>query len=223
VRLKRPRLDLHRRAGELFAAPVPPGTPSRDQTLEPIPSTGPYKISEVRWPKAFTLVRNRYFEPTETVPATNPDRIIVDVVDGGKVALEQLAAGDADYAAVPIAPASLEQAKRKSRLQLRAYTRCQHPVLLHEHDTAAFQRRPRPPSRELRTRTGGSWLRFSGARPWPARTYFRRPTRHIHGMTFTRTTSAKARGAGATGEGRGNAHNRLCSNATRAGARAAAL
>ena len=122
VRLKRPSSTFIDALASLFAAPVPPGTPSRDQTLEPIPSTGPYKISEVRWPKAFTLVRNRYFEPTETVPATNPDRIIVDVVDGGKVALEQLAAGDADYAAVPIAPASLEQAKRKSRLQLRAYT-----------------------------------------------------------------------------------------------------
>jgi peptide/nickel transport system substrate-binding protein len=122
VRLKRPSASFINALASLFATPVPQSTPIRDQTLEPIPSTGPYKISQVSWPRAFTLTRNRYFRPIETVPATNPDRISVSVVKGGKVALDQLAAGDADYAGMPIAPASLEQAKRKNRLQLRAYT-----------------------------------------------------------------------------------------------------
>jgi len=122
VRLKRPSASFMNALASLFAAPVPRSTPSHDQTFEPIPSTGPYRISQVRWPKEYTLTRNRYFKPTETVPATNPDRIVVSVVKDGHTALEQLVAGAADYAGVPIAPASLEQAKRKNRLQLRVYT-----------------------------------------------------------------------------------------------------
>jgi len=122
VRLKRPSASFINALASLFAAPVPRSTPSRDQTFEPIPSTGPYRISQTKWPREFTLARNRYFEPTETVPATNPDRIVVSVVKEAKAALDQLTAGDADYAAVPIASAALEQARRKNRLQLRAYT-----------------------------------------------------------------------------------------------------
>lgn len=122
VRLKRPSASFINALASLFATPVPQSTPSRDQTNEPIPATGPYKISQVSWPKTFTLVRNRQFRPIETVPETNPDRIIVSVVTGGKEALDQLVAGDADYAGMPIAPAALEQAKSKNQLQFRAYT-----------------------------------------------------------------------------------------------------
>jgi peptide/nickel transport system substrate-binding protein len=121
VRLKRPSANFIYALASVFAAPVPQSTPSRDQTHTPIPSAGPYTISQVRWPKEFTLTRNRYFKPTETVPATNPDRIVVSIVEGGRAALDQLVAGDADYAGAPIAVASLEQAKRKKRLQLRDY------------------------------------------------------------------------------------------------------
>ena len=122
VRLKRPSASFVNALASLFAAPVPQRTPSRDQTHKPVPSTGPYRISRVRWPRDFTLARNRYFRSTETVPETNPDRIVVSIVKGGKVAFDQLVAGEADYAGVPIARASLEPAKRKNRLQLRTYS-----------------------------------------------------------------------------------------------------
>ena len=122
VRLKQPSATFINALASLFAAPVPQSTPSRDQTLDPIPSTGPYKISQVRWPKEFTLTRSRYFKPTETVPAANPDRIVVSVVKGGKVAFDQLVVGDADYANVPIALPSLERAKLKGRLQVLTHT-----------------------------------------------------------------------------------------------------
>lgn len=106
----------------LFAAPVPKSTPSRDQTREPIPSTGPYRITEVRWPKEFTLVRNRFFEVTDTVPKANPDRIVVTVVGDSRTAFERLVAGQADYANAPIDLASLERAEQKSLLQLKEIT-----------------------------------------------------------------------------------------------------
>ncbi len=120
LRLKEPSASFINALASLFAAPVPQSTPVRDQTPEPIPSTGPYKITQVRWPREFTLERNRRFVPTETVPATNPDRVVVTIVKGGKVALDRLVAGDADYAGAPIAAVSLEQARRERRLQLRA-------------------------------------------------------------------------------------------------------
>jgi len=122
VRLKRRSADFINALASVFAAPVPQSTPDRDQTLEPIPSTGPYEISDVKWPREFTLTRNRFFRATETVPPTNPDRIVVSIIDGDKESLDRLATGDADYATAPIAAASLEQAKSKKQLQLRDNT-----------------------------------------------------------------------------------------------------
>ena len=122
VRLKVPSATFINALASLFAAPVPRSTPAHDQTLKPIPATGPYKISQVSWPRQFTLTRNGYFEPSESVPTANPDRIVVRVAAGGRAALEQLEAGGADFADLPIAAAALEPAKRKGRIQLRSYT-----------------------------------------------------------------------------------------------------
>ncbi|MGD0166777.1 MAG: ABC transporter substrate-binding protein [Gaiellaceae bacterium] len=121
IHLKRPSADFADALASLFAAPVPQSTPSHDQTREPIPSTGPYKITQVRWPRDFTLVRNRFFEPSETVPRTNPDRIIVSVAKDSRTAFEQLVAGEADYTGVPIALAALERAEQKGFVKLRIH------------------------------------------------------------------------------------------------------
>jgi peptide/nickel transport system substrate-binding protein len=119
IHLARPNPSFLDALASVFAAPVPQSTPSNDQTRHPIPSTGPYKISQVRWPKEFTLTRNRYFEATDTVPSTNPDRIVVSIVRGSRTAFERLVAGQADYAGAPIALASLERAEKKGMVQLR--------------------------------------------------------------------------------------------------------
>ncbi len=119
IHLARPNPSFLDALASLFAAPVPPGTPSRDQTRAPIPSTGPYKISQVKWPREFTLTRNRYFRATYAVPDTNPDRIVVSIVRGSRTAFERLVAGQADYVDAPMALASLERAQKKGLVQLR--------------------------------------------------------------------------------------------------------
>jgi len=121
IHLARPNPSFLDALASLFAAPVPPGTPSRDQTRAPIPSTGPYKISQVKWPREFTLTRNRYFRATYAVPDTNPDRIVVSIVRGSRTAFERLVAGQADFADAPMALAPLERAETKGLVQLRSF------------------------------------------------------------------------------------------------------
>src|SRR5205085_6394163 len=60
-----------------FAAPVPPGTPSRDLKYEPVPGTGPYRI-ERSSPTEIRFVRNPRFQEWSHAaqPAGNPDTII---------------------------------------------------------------------------------------------------------------------------------------------------
>jgi peptide/nickel transport system substrate-binding protein len=122
IHLNKPSSTFLNALAGLFASPVPRSVQVRDRTSKPIPSTGPYRIVEVRWPKSFTLVRNRYFEPTETVPRTNPDRVAVSIVSGGKQALDRLTGMEVDYSEAPIALSSLEQAEGKGLVQLRAHT-----------------------------------------------------------------------------------------------------
>ena len=121
IHLARPNPNFLDALASVFAAPVPQSTPSHDQTRVPIPATGPYKISLVRWPKEFTLTRNRYFDATDTVPNTNPDRVVVSIVRGSRTAFERLVAGQADYVDAPMALASLERAEKEGLVQLRSY------------------------------------------------------------------------------------------------------
>lgn len=118
IHLRRPDPSFLDSLASIFATPVPQSTPVRDLTRDPIPSTGPYRITLVRWPQEFTLVRNRYFRATSTVPKTNPDRIIVSIVRGSRTAFERLVAGQADYVNAPMALASLERAAGKRLVQL---------------------------------------------------------------------------------------------------------
>ena len=119
IHLARPNPSFLDALASLFAAPVPQNTPSNDQTRDPIVSTGPYRISQVRWPREFTLTRNRYFRATDTLPNTNPDQIVVSIVRGSRTAFERLAAGQADYADVPMGLTSLEHAQKKGLVQVR--------------------------------------------------------------------------------------------------------
>jgi peptide/nickel transport system substrate-binding protein len=128
IRLREPRTSMLNALASVFAAPIPASTPLRDQTRTPIPSTGPYRIVGVNWPrplaqpKEFTLDRNPSFEPTATVPRTNPDRIVVSVVDDGAEGLRRVIAGREDYSGQPVAASELKNVQEKALAQLRTYT-----------------------------------------------------------------------------------------------------
>ncbi len=59
----------------MFAAPVPPSTPDKDQTNTPPPSSGPYMIENVDAPHTAEMVRNPQFKTIQDAGAS-------DVADG---------------------------------------------------------------------------------------------------------------------------------------------
>jgi peptide/nickel transport system substrate-binding protein len=123
IRLRQAQGDFANLLATPFAAPVPPTTPMRPQTTKPIPSTGPYTITNVKPFSSFSLVRNRFFVPTSSVPATNPNRVKVTLDADPEVALQRVLAGQADVSLdEPMSPKDVQQVQSTSASQMRVYT-----------------------------------------------------------------------------------------------------
>jgi peptide/nickel transport system substrate-binding protein len=118
-KLTQPRGDFDNVLATIFAAPVPQGTPARDQSIHPIPA-GPYMITSYRPNRDFTLARNPHFRPTQHILSGNPDRISVDIVQDDAVALQRVISGQADYDfhQVPIDRLASVQSKYGGRLRI---------------------------------------------------------------------------------------------------------
>jgi peptide/nickel transport system substrate-binding protein len=122
IKLVKPQGDFQNILATIFAAPVPEGTSTKDQSTTPIPSTGPYKIQSYTPNREFVLVRNPYFKPTDNVPATNPDKITVKIVEDDSAALQQVINGEGDYDFHPIPVDRLANVQQKYGDQLKIYT-----------------------------------------------------------------------------------------------------
>ena len=122
IKLLKPQGDFQNILATIFAAPVPQGTSSKDQSTHPIPSTGPYQIQSYSPSRQFVLVRNPNFKPTANVPATNPDKITVKIVEDDSAALQQVINGEADYDFHPIPVDRLADVQQKYGDQLKIYT-----------------------------------------------------------------------------------------------------
>ena len=122
IKLLKPQGDFQNILATIFAAPVPSGTSSKDQSTKPIPSTGPYKIQSYAPNRQFVLVRNPDFQPTDNVPATNPDKMTVKIVEDDSAALQQVINGQADYDFHPIPVDRLANVQQKYGDQLKIYT-----------------------------------------------------------------------------------------------------
>ena len=122
IKLVKPQGDFQNILATIFAAPVPSGTPAKDQSTTPIPSTGPYMIQSYQPNKQFILVRNPNFQPTDTVPATNPDKMTFKIVEDDSAALQQVINGQADYDFHPIPVDRLADVQQKYGDQLKIYT-----------------------------------------------------------------------------------------------------
>src|SRR5439155_2065252 len=86
IKLAKPQGDFQNILATIFAAPVPQGTSSKDQSTTPIPSTGPYMSQSYSPNRQFILVRNPNFKPTDNVPATNPDKMTFKIVEDDSAA-----------------------------------------------------------------------------------------------------------------------------------------
>jgi peptide/nickel transport system substrate-binding protein len=122
IKLVKPQGDFQNILATIFAAPVPSGTPPKDQSTTPIPSTGPYMIQSYQPNRQFVLVRNPNFKPTDNVPATNPDKMTVKIVEDDSAALQQVINGQADYDFHPIPVDRLADVQQKYGDQLKIYT-----------------------------------------------------------------------------------------------------
>jgi peptide/nickel transport system substrate-binding protein len=122
IKLLKPQGDFQNILATIFAAPVPQGTPSKDQSTTPIPSTGPYQIQSYTPNRQFVLVRNPNFKPTENIPATNPDKMTFKIVEDDSAALQQVINGQADYNFHPIPVDRLADVQQKYGDQLKIYT-----------------------------------------------------------------------------------------------------
>ena len=83
-----------------FAAPVPAGSPAADTSLNPLPSTGPYRITSYQPRSHIVVERNPHFQAWRfhgTVPAGNPDRVTWDIVPSAGVALRRVLKGQDDW------------------------------------------------------------------------------------------------------------------------------
>ncbi len=122
ITLGSPQGDFQNILATVFAAPVPTGTPAKDQSTTPIPSTGPYQIQSYKPNRQFVMTRNPNFQPTANIPATNPDKITVKIVEDDSAALQQVINGQADYDFHPIPVDRLADVQSKYGDRLKVYT-----------------------------------------------------------------------------------------------------
>jgi peptide/nickel transport system substrate-binding protein len=122
ITLSKPQGDFQNILATIFAAPVPAGTPAKDQSTTPIPSTGPYMIQSYTPNRSFVVVRNPNFQPTANVPAGNPDKMTFKIVADDSAALQQVINGQADYDFHPIPVDRLADVQSKHGSQLKVYT-----------------------------------------------------------------------------------------------------
>src|SRR5215213_769752 len=122
IKLTKPQGDFQNILATTFAAPVPQGTSSKDQSSKPIPSTGPYQIQSYSANRQAVMIRNPNFQPTDNIPATNPDKITIKIVEDDSAALQQVINGQADYDFHPIPVDRLAEVQQKYGDQLKIYT-----------------------------------------------------------------------------------------------------
>src|SRR6266511_1392735 len=122
IKLAKPQGDFQNILATIFAAPVPANTPAKDQSTHPTPSTGPYMIQSYTPSRQFVLVRNPNFKPTDDVPATNPDKMTVKIVEDDSAALQQVINGQADFDFHPIPVDRLASVQQQHGDQLKIFT-----------------------------------------------------------------------------------------------------
>ena len=122
IKLNDAQGDFSNILATVFAGFVPTGTPNKDQSTHPIPSTGPYMIQSYTPNREFVLVRNPNFKPTDNVPATNPDKMTFKIVEDDSAALQQVINGQGDYDFHPIPVDRLAGVQAKYGEQLKIYT-----------------------------------------------------------------------------------------------------
>lgn len=101
-----------------FTAPVPPDTPSKDQTPTPPPATGPYEIVESNPGRGFVLERNPQWEKNNAeilsdLPGGHVDRIEARVVRNQSTQVNEVERGESNWMFDPLPPDRVAQVTAK--------------------------------------------------------------------------------------------------------------
>lgn len=102
IHLVRPRATFTDELALLFAAPVPPDTPLRDQSFHPPPATGPYVITQSQPWRSWSYVRNPEWRRHNgrlmpQLPGGQVGRIHIDVIFDGAKEVRMVERGELDW------------------------------------------------------------------------------------------------------------------------------
>jgi peptide/nickel transport system substrate-binding protein len=125
INLTAPQGDFEYILATTFAALVPSGSPAKDQSTTPLPSSGPYMIQSYTPNKKVIVVRNPYFDASMfdgNVPAGNPDKMTIDIIGDPSVALNRTLTGQDDYDFQQPPTDRLSEIQSKYSNQIRVYT-----------------------------------------------------------------------------------------------------
>jgi len=104
-----------------FAAPVPTGTPAKDQSTSPIPASGPYRIVSYDPSRSFVLERNPRYTAVDGVPAGNARRVTGTIVGDPSRAVELAIDDKVDWDANDVPADRIADLQRTHANQLKPY------------------------------------------------------------------------------------------------------
>ena len=125
IQLSAPEGDFENILATTFTALVPPGTPFKDQSTTPIPSSGPYEIQSYSPNHQVIVIRNPNFDASAfggNVPAGNPDKMTIQIFGDASVALTRTLNGQDDYDFYQPPNDRLSQLESKYANQIKVYT-----------------------------------------------------------------------------------------------------
>ena len=125
IHLNAPQGDFMNILATTFAAPVPAGTPAKDQSTTPAPSTGPYMIQSYQPNKIAIVVRNPNYDASQfdgNVPVGNPDKMTINIIGDDNVALQRVISGQDDYDEHQIPADRLASVQAQHADQIKVYT-----------------------------------------------------------------------------------------------------
>ena len=140
VTLSAPQGDFENILATEFATLVPAGTPNKDQSTNPIPSTGPYKLDAYTPNRSFKITRNPNYTAIAGVPKGNPDEVDGKILEDDAASLQTVLSGEADYDQHTIPTDRLDEIQQKYADQLKFYTSANTFYLFLNHRQPPFDK-----------------------------------------------------------------------------------
>jgi peptide/nickel transport system substrate-binding protein len=106
IDLVKPRGTFTNELGLMFVAPVPPGTPAKNESASPPPATGPYEIVKSEPGRGWSYDRNPEWANANSklmpdLPSGHVDKIDITVVRNGSTQVNEIETGKSDWMQSP--------------------------------------------------------------------------------------------------------------------------